>query len=63
MAFRSQLTFLVEKDSAAGKALYEVLKDGRSHLVVVKIKGPSQESFFKKECVVVEFVQDGWVLP
>ena len=53
----------MEKDSAAGKALYEVLKDGRSHLVVVKIKGPSQESFFKKECVVVEFVQDGWVLP
>jgi hypothetical protein len=60
-AFRSQLVFLVPKSASAASKVFDVLKDGKLHLLIVKLKGPRQDTFFKKECEITDVVQEGWV--
>ena len=58
---RETIYGFVERDSADGKALYDILKDGEYHKVMLMLRYPPGSE--KSQCAeIFRFIQSGWLL-
>lgn len=53
----------VLKNSEVGKKMYDLLKDGQEHKVIVKIHIPNNEDPTNDIFVIDDFISDSWVNP
>jgi len=48
----------VSKSSADGQKLYEILKDGKEHDLIIEIKYSNDDN----TCIITKFIQEGWAI-
>jgi len=50
----------ISKSSIEGKKLYEILKDGKSHALILEIKIDATQDNSGNTAIITKFVQEGW---
>lgn len=60
---RDSVTGYVEKDSSIGEALFNILRDGEEHSIIVTIHIPSNEKISNDIVIIDELISDSWVYP
>lgn len=53
----------IKKDSEVGKEIFEILKDGRPHNIIVEIYVPNTEKPSNSNVVIKNLISDSWVYP
>ena len=50
----------IGKSSIEGKKLYEILKDGKTHSLILELKIDAAEDNFGNIAIITKVVKDGW---
>jgi hypothetical protein len=50
----------ISKSSAEGKKLYEILKDGKTHALILELKIDDTEDNSGNISIITRVVKDGW---